>query len=130
MERSVVKHSTRHKPNAHGSRRLGNSSSTSPLSLAHALCTSCGVFGLDLALPRLVPQTSLVAFQGFFNALVYGSTDAVKASVVQELLVERCLKASGAGRSGRGESGQRDNSGLDPEDAQDDSMGMGTTGNR
>ncbi|CAN0196287.1 unnamed protein product, partial [Ectocarpus fasciculatus] len=28
---------------------------------------------------------SLAAFQGFFNALVYGSTDAVKASVVQEL---------------------------------------------
>ncbi|CAB1116023.1 unnamed protein product [Ectocarpus sp. CCAP 1310/34] len=74
-------------------------------------------------------HTSLVAFQGFFNALVYGSTDAVKASVVQELLVERCLKASGACRGGRGESGQRDNNGLDPEDAEDSSMGMGTTGN-
>ncbi|CAN0539700.1 unnamed protein product, partial [Ectocarpus sp. 8 AP-2014] len=38
------------------------------------------VFGLFLL------HTSLVAFQGFFNSLVYGSTDAVKASVVQELL--------------------------------------------
>ncbi|CAM9883270.1 unnamed protein product [Ectocarpus sp. 6 AP-2014] len=82
------------------------------------------VFGLFLL------HTSLVAFQGFFNALVYGSTDAVKASVVQELLVERCLKASGACRGGRGESGQRDNNGVDPEDAEDSSMGMGTTGNR
>lgn len=131
MERTVVKHSIRHKSNA---QRLYAAFVTHPPPLPCPWSTPCVppvvflFFGR--ASPHLVPQTSLVAFQGFFNALVYGSTDAVKASVVQELLVERCLKASGACRGGRGEPGQRDNNGLDPEDAEDSSMGMGTTGNR
>lgn len=76
-------------------------------------------------------QTSLVAFQGIFNALVYGSTDAVKSAVAQELLVERCLKASGAGRGGGASGGSGDgggtgfggahgSGGLDPEEEEEE----------
>lgn len=80
-----------------------------------------------------VLKTSLAAFQGTFNSLVYGSTDAVKSAVAQELLVERCLKASGAGRSGGGGAGAvglgvggaGDLELLDPEDEQDGSSGVG-----
>lgn len=72
-------------------------------------------------------KTSFVRLQGIFNALVYGSTDAVKSAVARELLVERCLKASGAGRGGdAGGSGGGTvfggawgNSGLDPEDEEE-----------
>lgn len=72
-------------------------------------------------------QTSFVRFQGIFNALVYGSTDAVKSAVSRELLVERCLKATGAGRGGdagggggdgvgAGFGGTQRDGGLDPEE--------------
>lgn len=75
-------------------------------------------------------QTSLVAFQGIFNSLVYGSTDAVKSAVAQELLVERCLKASGAGRGGGAEDaglgvGHVGHLELDPEDEEEGSSGLG-----
>eukprot|EP00903_Cladosiphon_okamuranus_P010963 g10354.t1 len=80
------------------------------------------VFGLFLL------HTSLVAFQGIFNALVYGSTDAVKSAVAQELIVERCLKASGAGRGGGAGAGAAAGDGptarLDPEDEEDGSSGV------
>lgn len=90
---------------------------------------------LSLSLSSLacLKQTSLVAFQGIFNALVYGSTDAVKSAVAQELLVERCLKASGAGRGGGagggtggapGAAGDTPATVLDPEDEEDGSSGM------
>lgn len=77
-------------------------------------------------------QTSLVAFQGIFNALVYGSTDAVKSAVAQEFLVERCLKATGAGRAGGGGAsggagfgGAQSNSGLDPEEEEEEEIVAG-----
>ncbi|CAM9124871.1 unnamed protein product [Scytosiphon promiscuus] len=78
------------------------------------------IFGLFLL------HTSFVRFQGIFNALVYGSTDAVKSAVTRELLVERCLKATGVGRAGdaggggAGFGGAPGNSGIDPEDAEED----------
>lgn len=66
--------------------------------------------------PPLTLQTSLVAFQGFFNALVYGSTDTIRDAVAQEPFVERYCKSRAGGGSGLGIGSGGIGGGRDPED--------------
>lgn len=75
-------------------------------------------------------QTSLVALQGFFNAVVYGSTDAVKAAVQELPFVRRFLKkwcskpGEGGGRAGLGAETRAGGQDIDPEDEEVDTAGI------